>query len=202
MFDKAGCLRHLAGASIMELSPTEARHALREVDEITSRSNRLRSYRISASYLILWGIVWLVGYSSMFFLPALSANLIWLVLDGLGLAGSVLIGMRTFRAGEDLKKVNVRILAVFAIVTLFMLATLKVMQPMHAAQYEVYPALVLGLTYGLIGVFFLRGFVWLAAAVSLGSLLSFFFLQPWLPLCIAVFGGGSLLVGGMWMRRL
>jgi hypothetical protein len=186
----------------MELSPAEARQALREVDEVTQRSNRLRGYRISSPYLILWGIIWFVGYSSMFFWPSLSANLIWLALDAVGLAGSVAIGIRTFRSGEDLKKVNVRILAVFAIVTFFMLATIGVMQPMHAAQYEVYPALVLGLTYGLIGVFFLRGFVWLALAVSAGSILPFFFLQPWLSLCIAVFGGGSLLIGGLWMRKL
>lgn len=186
----------------MEVSATEARDALREIEQVTLRSNRSQRYRISAPYLILWGVVWFVGYSSMFYWPTLSANLIWLVLDSLGFIGTVMIGMRTSRAGGDLKRVNRRVLGVFAVVTLFIIATIGVMQPMDAAQYKVYPALVLGLTYGLIGVFFLRGFVWLAAAVSLGSLLPFFFLQPWLSLCIAVFGGGSLLIGGLWMKRL
>ncbi|TIX91655.1 hypothetical protein [Rhizobium sp. P44RR-XXIV] len=186
----------------MEISAAEARHALHEVEQATLRSNRSKRYRGSAPYLILWGAIWFVGYSSMFFWPALSANLIWLVLDGLGLAGSVLIGVKTFRTRDDVKKVNGRVLAVFAIITLFMLVTIKVMQPMDAAQYAIFPALVLSLAYGLIGVFFLRGFVWLAVAVSLGSLVPYVFLQPWLSLCIAVFGGGSLLIGGVWMRKL
>jgi hypothetical protein len=80
--------------------------------------------------------------------------------------------------------------------------TLAIMHPTQPAQYLVFPSLVLGLVYGLVGVFTLPKFLWVAAVVSVSGVLAFYFLQPWLSLCIAVTGGGGLLLGGLWMRRL
>jgi hypothetical protein len=183
----------------MEVSLTEARDALRDVDKAAARGNQSRGYRIAAPYLILWGVIWIVGYGASAWPEAVSSGRLWLVLDVVGLLGSGVIASRERgRQGKGLW----RRFAAFATVFLFVGMTLTIMHPTEPAQYLVFPSLVLGLVYGLIGVFTLPKFLWIAAAVSFSAMLAFYFLQPWLSLCIAITGGGGLLLGGLWMRRL
>jgi hypothetical protein len=65
-----------------------------------------------------------------------------------------------------------------------------------------YSTLVLSLIYGLIGIFLLPRFIWVAAVIAITSLAAFFLQPAFLPVVIALFGGGSLFLGGLWMQRL
>jgi hypothetical protein len=186
----------------MDVSLTEARDALRDVDKATALSNQSRGYRIAAPYLILWGVIWIVGYGAQALSAAILTGRLWLVLDVVGLLGSGVIASRERGKSGRQGKGLWRRLAAFATVFLFVAMTLAIMHPTEPAQYLVFPSLVLGLVYGLIGVFTLPKFLWIAAIVSASAVLAFYFLQPWLSLCIAVTGGGGLVLGGLWMRRL
>jgi hypothetical protein len=186
----------------MDISPTEARDALRDVEQTSARSGQSQGYRYAAPHLFLWGVIWMIGYAAPVVFPGLKEGWCWLVLDLFGMAGSSLVVMRAQHSAEKPNR-NLRGLwGVTSIVTLFLIATFAVMHPTESAQYHVFPALVLGLVYGLLGLYLLPKFLWIAGGISGLSLLAFFILQPYLPLCIAAVGGGGLVIGGIWMRRL
>jgi hypothetical protein len=46
----------------VELSPQEAASALRDIESVQKRSETLRGYTRSSPHLVLWGILWVVGY--------------------------------------------------------------------------------------------------------------------------------------------
>src|SRR5262245_41730570 len=46
----------------MPLSPQDASAALDDIARVEARSATLRSYQGAAPYLILWGVLWAVGY--------------------------------------------------------------------------------------------------------------------------------------------
>jgi hypothetical protein len=186
----------------MNVSPTEARDALLEVARTSVRSAQSRGYRYAAPHLLLWGTIWIIGYGAPVLWPGVRESWCWVLLDVIGMVGSSVIVICAPRPDEELKRSAKGLWAGLALATLFIIATFLVMHPAESAQYHVYPALVLGLVYGLIGLFALPKFLWVGAVVSLSSLLAFFFLQPYLSLCIAAAGGGGLVIGGLWMRRL
>ncbi len=54
----------------------------------------------------------------------------------------------------------------------------------------------------MFGIFAAPKLLWIGGGVAVFSLLAFFYLQPYLSLCIAITGGGGLIAGGLWLRRL
>ncbi len=88
-------------------------------------------------------------------------------------------------------------MAVFA----FIAATYLVMRPNTTAQYEVYPALVVGLAYVLAGLIAgARRYVMIGALVFCLALAGYFLLGSLLPYWLAVVGGGGLIAGGLWLK--
>lgn len=187
----------------MNITREDAASALREVDAATARSREARAYRIGGPHLLVWGVVWLVGYALTGLLPALGLirdaqiGLLWLVLSLLGVAGDlVLFRQARAAARRDIGRMLAP-LAVFA----FVAATYLVMRPASAAQYEVYPALVVGLTYVLAGlVTGARRYAVIGVLVFGLALAGYFLLGAWLPYWLAVVGGGGLIVGGLWLK--
>jgi hypothetical protein len=186
----------------MQLSPAEARSALDDIQRTSALSAKATGYRRAAPHLLLWGAIWTLGYGAPALAPQ-TPNWIWLALDAIGLVGSFVIGMRTPGpvAGKTGGHTG-RVFAASAVCVLFVIATLTVMQPTQTAQLMVFPALLLGLVYGLVGVFGRSKFLWIAAAAPACALLAYFFFQPWLGLTMAVVGGGGLMLSGLWMRSL
>ena len=54
----------------MVLSPREAAEALQAIESTESRSTTLRHYRSAAPHLMLWGLLWAVGYGLTEVMPA------------------------------------------------------------------------------------------------------------------------------------
>jgi hypothetical protein len=194
----------------MSVSPAEARDALRAVAQTSLRSAQSTGYRNAAPFLMVWGVIWMLGYGAPALSPSLPNTWVWLVLDAIGFGATMLLTYRLSRVAKtptgaimpcDAARVR-KVLAMIVINVVFIVATFVVMRPTEPAQFQVFPVLVLGLVYGLFGVLQLPNLAWVGAVPAMAGLLAFFYLQAYLPLVIAVFGGGALLVGGLLMRRL
>jgi hypothetical protein len=48
----------------MSLSPEQAAEALREIEETRQRSLEFMVYRQGAPVLVIWGVIWIVGFAS------------------------------------------------------------------------------------------------------------------------------------------
>jgi hypothetical protein len=181
----------------MNVSRTDAAAALAEMERTTDRSRVLRGYRITGPILMLWGVIWVLGYGGMGVLPVQLWDAVWLVLDVLGLVLTILTLRRRAAAIANRWRTGLIFLAalvfVGAILTLF-----RVTSP---GVYLVFPALICGFIYVILGVCFMMRLAWVGAAMFLATLVGFYFVQPWLAFWMAGVGGGGLLLGGLWLGR-
>jgi hypothetical protein len=189
----------------MTISQAEAATALRDIEETTARTVEMRAYRHASPHLVLWGLIWVVGYALMGLLPIHQWALVWLPLDLAGVAGSVVImsrararSPRAAAAGPSPLPMLVTMLFIF----LFVTSVYVVFAPSRHEPYLVFPALVLGLVYVVLGAWKMRRMAWIGAAVFLLAMAGFLFLRPWLPFWLAAVGGGGLVAGGLWLRKV
>lgn len=64
-----------------------------------------------------------------------------------------------------------------------------------------YPTLVLALVYALVGTWRLQRYLWIGAGIFVLAMIGFVFFKPWLTFWFALVGGGSLILGSLWLRR-
>jgi hypothetical protein len=182
----------------MGLSPQDALAALNDVEAADARARASQSNRAGAPYSLLWGAIWMVGYCLTGVLEPRYINSAWLVLTVIGITGMVLLpkpsGAGSTGRGLTMVIINT---AIFA----FVAATYWVMQPTTSAQYSVFPPLILGLVYMLMGSLRRTRILWVGAAIFVLSLIGYAFLKPVLPFWLAGVGGGGLILGGLWMRQ-
>lgn len=183
----------------MRITRDEAAAALSEIDETTGRLGQQRGYHIAGPYLMLWGVIWMIGYGAMGVLPPEQWGWVWLVLNVLGVGASIALGTRARRAAGHKGAGWRSIIGMFAIFG-FVAATFSLLQPSDPAGFMAYPGILAGFLYAIVGLVKQPRFLVVGATVFAATLVGFFFFQPVLPFWMAVVGGGGLLIGGLWMR--
>jgi hypothetical protein len=182
----------------MTLSPADASAALQDVAAAEARSVTLRGYQSSAPHMIIWGIVWAVAYTVSDLAPAW-ANLAWSCLMPVGIAGDI-VAARADRTNDD--GIGAFVGALFAIAAIFVVSTLAIMAPHDPRQIGAFIPLVVAGAYAILGLFDGPRLLILGGALAALTLFGFFFLQAHFLLWMAAIGGGSLILGGLWLRRV
>lgn len=183
----------------MNITPTEAADALRDIDQSATHSRQLKGYRHAAPYFFMWGLIWIVGYTATGISPANAW--LWMPLAAGGATGSFIIGR--FQARPQANRVSpVRVGLTWAAVTAFYVAVLLVMRPHELNQFSAFPALLAAVIYALIGVWFLPRWLWLGLGIFVATLAGYYLLAPWFSFWMAAVGGGGLFLTGFWMRKV
>jgi len=186
----------------MTISASEAREALRAINESADRSQAFRGYRLGAPFFFLWGAIWVICYGATGIDPHF--GVIWLPAIVIGMAISAVIGRRIrLTAGMQREPGHVgrTMWATFLAFGLFVTATYAIMRPHESSQLNAFPALVTGMAYTLAGLWTRRfRFVAVGAVIAAATIIGFFYLTPWLPFWLAAIGGGGLILTGFWMR--
>lgn len=188
----------------MAISRDEAYAALSEIDRTTGCSQTLRAYRGAGPIMMLWGAIWVVGYGSMGILPGGDWGWVWLPMDILGLLATMVMVRRLRGGGEGraaslaaLAKGLVATVAIMAVITgIFMMA-----KPTTSAAYMAVPALLVGLTYILIGLTRMTRFIFVGAAVIIATIVGYVWVEQAFALWLAAVGGLGLVLGGLWVWR-
>ncbi len=74
--------------------------------------------------------------------------------------------------------------------------------PMTPRQQGAFWPTVFMLGFALAGLWLGRAFVFLALAVSALAIVGYYWSGAWFGLWMAAVGGGGLLIGGLWLRRI
>jgi hypothetical protein len=180
----------------MTLSHDQADDALRVIAEAQERSSRAYGYELAAPHLILWGLMWGIGYGVAGFWPH-QAPIIWAMVVAAGLAGGFLIALRR----GPRKGLGARFTAVGLTTFTFICAVIAVMAPKSGNQIGALIPLVVAAGYGLLGIwrgprFYITGIV--IGALTLGG---FFLLHAYFNWWMAAVGGSSLVLAGLWLRK-
>ena len=183
----------------MSLSSREAAETLSDVERASRRSARAFGYRKASPHLIVWGLVWLAGYSATDLRPA-DASLIWLALIVAGGAISFFLGRSGgSRAGAQN---SWRYLGLVAILFVFIAATYTLMWPVSDPQQGAFIPLLFGTIYAGVGLWLGMRLVITGVAMIVLTLGGYFFLHEHFLLWQAFVGGGGLILAGIWFRTV
>ena len=187
----------------MSLTSKEAAETLSDVERASRRSGRAYGYSKASPHLILWGLIWIVGYSATDLYPYL-ANYIWPGLVLLGSTVSYLVGKATREAGSPSqgKTAGLRMFGLIAVILVFMAATYSIMGPIHGMQPAAFPALLIGTIYCAAGLWAGVRFLVVGALVIALTLTGYFFLSEHFLLWMGFVGGGALVLAGIWFRQV
>ena len=151
----------------MNLTPSEAADALRDIDQSATHSRQLKGYRHAAPYFFMWGLIWIIGYTATGISP--SNGWLWLPLALGGMIGSFVIGrIQSRQQANRISPVRTGLTWVVAIA--FYVATLAVLQPHDANQFSAFPALLMSAVYAVIGIWYLPRWLILGACIFAATL--------------------------------
>ena len=185
----------------MSLSSKEAAETLSDVERAGRRSAQAFGYRKASPHLILWGLVWLLGYSATDLRPD-DANLIWPALVAAGCAISFLVGYKN-RPAKATSNINGwRMLGLVAIVFVFFGATFTIFGPVSGRQIGVFAPLLVGAIYAGVGLWLGLRFVVTGLAITALTLGGYFYLPEHFLLWMAFVAGGGLILAGVWFRTV
>jgi hypothetical protein len=182
------------------IQPQEAADTLRDIEHAENRSASAFRYQKASPHLFLWGAIWVVGYGLTYVRPR--SWLIWIPLLVVGMVGSFWIDRRAV-AKSSRASAGWRYLATLLALFLFVTALFAILPPKSSAQAGSVIPLLIALCYVLLGVW-TRGTRTALLGFTLGALTvgGYFWLYQYFALWMGGIGGGALILGGFWLRRI
>jgi len=185
----------------MTITSTDAANALHDVDSARRHSLALFQYGLTSPFLLLWGALWIVAGAVCAISPD-NADIGWLVVDVVGFATTgVLVAVQTRRYGEGVgRDWMLRCMATGVVLVSFVALTLSVFAPVTGVDALMLITLLVAAAYATAGCW-TGGRYAVVGAVLAAVAVGFFHLAPTLvPVVIPFVGGGTLILGGLWMR--
>ena len=181
----------------MSLTSKEAAETLSDVEQASRRSAQAFGYSKASPHLILWGAIWVIGYSATDFAPHF-ANWIWGVLILAGCVGGYFIS----RSSCTTSRGGWRVFGVACIALLFISATYTIMWPVYGPQLAAFPALLTGTVYAGVGLWLGTRYLISGLAIIALTMGGFLFLHEHMLLWMAFVGGGGMILAGIWFRTV
>jgi len=184
----------------MTMEPDDAAQSLSEIAAVERRTRQTLVYGRSSVFFILWGVLLVFGYTFGFAFPEFERRG-WFAVFAVGFASAALLGYRRprlpGRAGWDQPML-------FGQLVLYAYGwiILAIVGPLAPRQANAFWPNVFMLGFALAGLWLGRFFLLLGLSVSALTLIGYFWSGPWFGLWMAVVGGGGLIAGGLWLRRL
>jgi hypothetical protein len=141
----------------------------------------------------------------------LHRGLIWIAIVPVGMIAGFLIERRAAlrhdaQADPSRRRAVARLRRLFngtaLIAFAFITATCVVMSPVTPRQVGAFIPLVVAASYAVLGLWIGARFIAVGAALAALTLGGFLLLPAHFELWMAAVGGGALLVGGLWLRRV
>ncbi len=187
----------------MVISQSEAAESLADVERVGRRTQVTNAYQAASPFLILWGLVWIAGYTATGLTTPALWGWVWLPAIIVGVVGSIVVGGRMGRMGaRSGQGQGWGSLGISLICCAFMASVYYVFQPTSTMPYLVFPALVVSLIYGIVGCLGMPRFALIGAGVFAVVMLALVFAPQFMAFWIAGAAGGGLVLGGLWMRSV
>lgn len=182
----------------MPPSAEEAARALREIDQIRARAAGFQDYYAESGQLLLWGAAYGIGFMLSALFPA-QLTVIWAIV----VAATITIGTLVARAGNpDIPGIAWRYFALISAILLFIVLVQFVMWPISAEQGAMVAPLLIGILYILRGLQLRPRYVLIGSTLVVLNTLGFVLLLPYFWWWMAMATGGTLVLSGLWLRRL
>lgn len=187
----------------MNISPTEAEEALAAIQAMAQKTRRAISAGGGYLFLILWGLIWLLGFTGSQFLSQQLAGYVWLALDSLGGILTALLGIRMGRGVRSTAKAapsGARIGLFWLLLFVYVIATVAVSWPAGGKQISMY--IILLVMVGWMAMSLLLSFtsLWPGLILTALALVAYFVFPGIFYLLMAILGGGGMILFGLYIR--
>ncbi len=181
------------------LTPDEAKAALAMIEETTRQMRRMAAHGGTPYFILVWGIVWVLGFGAGHFVrdPNILSK-IWLVLDVMGLLGTLYIVRRIRKSGIHWQSGATvgwfwMALVLYAGLFIYVTRPTGMLLSMVIALWAMFGYVVSGLFYRS------RFLSTLGLVVTAFIVVGYIIFPAWFNLWMAILGGGSLVAAGLYI---
>jgi hypothetical protein len=190
----------------MNVTREEAAKALADVDRASDRIVQLKGYHHGAPYFIIWGLVWLAANLASYFLTE-AAQFAWPVALGAGFVASIILGIlqsrkwpKGERASTAERRFGTRMGMTSGIVMAFIVCIILIAQPQSSQEVNAMISIVFPFLYMAGGIWAGWRLFAIGLVTAVAIIVGYFWFAEHFELWMGVFGGGSLIAGGIWLR--
>jgi hypothetical protein len=186
----------------MHISPSEAEESLAAIQQMTKKTRRSIAKSGSYIFLIITGIVWLIGFLATQFLEGSIVAYIWIAMSILGAAVSIPLGRHQGRRvynpmfQESAKRAGL----FWLMLILFCIATIAVTGPLDGKQITMLIILYIMIGQLAMGLLISFSSTWWALPIAALALLGYFLLPGLFYLWMGVLIGGGMIALGVTIR--
>jgi hypothetical protein len=192
----------------MNVSRDEAVEALDVIARSRDQMLTLRRYARFAPFLLIWGAVWMVANGVTDFAPAWSGPA-WLGSSGVGLIASILWGMHLGRRSRARADEGVRrgvwvprVVMLGLAICCYFPVMFVVLGPLAARQANAFASLFWAFAYMFAGAWVGWRLFAIGAVAAAAVVFGYLTIGPHYYLWMAACGGGTLIAGGLWLRKI
>jgi hypothetical protein len=187
----------------MDISPQEAQQALETIQIMVDKTRRSISNSGAYIFLMIWGLIWLIGFSANHFLTGKTVGVVWGILDSLGGILSVIMGVRLghkFRSSSG-NQTGKQIGWFWLLLAVYCGILLLVASPADMKQGSMIIVIFVMIGWIAMGLLLSMTSVWWGLAITALALIGYFLLPGIFYLWMAVLGGGGMIVLGFYIRN-
>jgi hypothetical protein len=189
----------------MNISRQEATAALDSINAAGAAVTQRRLYSHAAPFLILWGVIWAVCNSVSQFAPQWAGKG-WIAGNVIGTILTVWFSVAAARCERDTsaegRAKGWRFAALGITTICFFVAMFLVLSPMTGRRVGTFISLFWTLAYMAAGAWIGMRLFMTGLIGTVGIVLAYLYAGQYFPLAMAIVGGGTLLLGGLWLRKL
>jgi hypothetical protein len=190
----------------MNVSPSEAEEALAAIQSMMKKTRHSIASSGAYIFLIVTGIIWLVGFLSTQFLTGAIAGYIWAGMSLLGTAVAIVLGARfAARVGRQVRNPSMNVTTRRAVLfwlflALYAVAAIAIAQPTDGKQISAF--IILFIMFGQLAMGLLISFssTWWALPITALALIGYFLLPNLFYLWMAILGGGGMIALGLYIH--
>ncbi len=186
----------------MNISPNEAEEALAAIQRMTQKTRHSIASSGSYIFLIITGIIWLVGFLSTQFLTGVIVAYIWTGMSLPGTAVAILLGSRMGkRVRSPSVSATVKRAVIFWLLLVFYgIAAIAIARPTDGKQVTMFIILFIMVGQSAMGLLLSFSSTWWALPITALALVGYFLLPGFFYLWMGVLGGGGMIVLGLYIR--
>jgi len=189
----------------MNVSQEDAQASLSTVNDVMDHTQKALSSAYSNPLLIMWGLLWIIAYTSTHFYHMYAFHIFMAMAAVGGVGTAVIYGV--YRAKGPVKETPshksslLRITALWIFLCLYIVIWLFLLAPFSGIQCNAFICTAVMFAYIVMGLWFESRFmVVLGLAVTVATLVGFYLLRDYYCLWMALVGGGALFGTGMYIR--
>jgi len=190
----------------MTLDKSGAAEALAEIGQSQKRSASLYSYTLSAPYLFLTGLMWLVA-DLLFQFTDWGKHWAWIVVSVISLPIFVVVSVFQARQRKPASTKGFddhfwKAQGIWIISVIFVVGTFVIFAPSNGRYIHSFIGLASGAAYAALGLWMGRRIFAVGVFIAVFSMIGHLFIFEYYTAFMGIVCGGGMMLSALWLRRV